>query len=61
MIEIKITTLTILSLVFALGLTFSVSNLNSPTFGFHFGTTRIYSDVYTGGGNSSKPINEFDP
>ena len=61
MIEIKITTLTILSLVFALGLTFSVSNLNSPLFGFHFGTTRIYSDVYTGGGNSSKPINEFDP
>jgi hypothetical protein len=60
MIEMKITTLVILSLVFALGLSFS-SNLNSPIFGFHFGTTRIYSDVYTGGGNSSKPINEFDP
>ena len=57
----KITTLAILCLVFALGFSLSVSNLNSTIFGFHFGTTRIYSDVYTGGGNNSKPINEFDP
>ena len=57
----KIITLAILSLVFGLALSFTISNLNSPTFGFHFGSTRIYSDVYTGGGNSSKPINEFDP
>ena len=57
----KITTLVILCLVFALGFSLSVSNSNSIVFGFHLGTTRIYSDVYTGGGNNSKPINEFDP
>jgi plastocyanin len=32
-----------------------------PVFGYHLGPISIYSDVYSGGGNSSKPINEFDP
>jgi len=30
-------------------------------FGSHFGDIRIYSNVYTGVGNTSSPINEFDP
>ena len=57
----KIRTLTILSLVLTLGMTSIILNLNTPVFGFHFGTIKVYSDAYTGGGNSSKPINEFDP
>ena len=62
MVETKITTsLAILSLVLASWLIFIVPNLNNPIFGFHFGAIKIYSDVYTGGGNSSKPINQFDP
>jgi plastocyanin len=32
-----------------------------PAFAYHFGPVNIYSDVYAGGGNSSSPINEFDP
>ncbi len=57
----KIITLAVLCLVLVLGSSLSVSNSNSVVFAFHFGTTRIYSDVYTGAGNSSAPINEFDP
>jgi len=60
-IEMKIITLAVLCLVLVLGSSLSVSNSNSVVFAFHFGTTRIYSDVYTGAGNSSAPINEFDP
>ena len=36
-------------------------NVNLQAFGYHFGPIIIYSDVYTGGGNSSEPSNEFDP
>ncbi len=61
MVKLKITTVAIISIILASGLTFSLSNLLMPTFGSHLGDITIYSDVYTGGGNSSKPINQFDP
>jgi len=38
-----------------------IINFNIPAFGKYFGDIKVYSDVYTGGGNSSKPINQFDP
>lgn len=34
---------------------------NNLAFGSHFGSVTIYSDVYAGSGNSSNPVNEFDP
>jgi plastocyanin len=42
-------------------LSFTLLNFNTPVFSYHFGPVNIYSDVYTGGGNSSAPLNEFDP
>ena len=36
-------------------------SMNSQVYGIHFGDLRIYSNVYTGGGNTSMPLNEFDP
>lgn len=35
--------------------------MNSQVYGIHFGDLRIYPNVYTGGGNTSMPLNEFDP
>jgi len=32
-----------------------------PVAATHFGPIRVFIDVFTGGGNSSNPINEFDP
>lgn len=40
---------------------FILLSFNSPVFGFHFGRISIFSDVYTGAGNSTSPINKFDP
>jgi len=59
----KLRTFAVLTLILASSLSFSliIFNFNIPVFGSHFGSIKIYSDVYTGGGNSSKPINQFDP
>jgi len=32
-----------------------------PAIASHFGSIRVFTDVFTGGGNSSNPINAFDP
>ena len=42
-----------------LGIT--LSSLIVPVLGFHFGTITIFSNIYTGGGNSSNHIHEYDP
>ena len=59
----KLQTEVVLIIILASSLSFSllVFNFNIPVFAFHFGPIKIYSDVYTGGGNGRKPINEFDP
>jgi hypothetical protein len=59
----KLRTVAVLTLILASSLSFSliIFNFNIPVFGSDFGSIKIYSDVYTGGGNSSKPINQFDP
>ena len=36
-------------------------SMNFQVNGVHFGNIRVYSNVYTGGGNTSMPLNEFDP
>jgi plastocyanin len=51
----------VLSFVMTTILFFILFSTNSLAFGSHFGSVTIYSDVYTGRGNSSNPVNEFDP
>lgn len=36
-------------------------SMSFKAFGYHFGPINIYSDVFTGSGNTSIPLNEFDP
>ena len=59
----KLRNVAVLILVLVSSLSFSVMifSFNISVYGSHFGTTIIYSDVFTGKGNSSKPINQFDP
>lgn len=60
-IPLKITIVMILILLFTLGLSLGLSNLTIPVVATHIGPMSVFSDVFTGGGNSSNPINEFDP
>jgi hypothetical protein len=61
MVELKMTIVVFVILLFALGLSIGLFNLIMPAVASHFGSIRVFSDVFTGGGNSSNPINEFDP
>lgn len=63
MIEIELGTVVTLTLIMASSLSFClmIINFNIPAFGKYFNDIKVYSDVYTGGGSSSKPINQFDP
>jgi plastocyanin len=56
----KSTILLILSVVFISGFLLA-QGLILKAFAYHMGPVFIYSDVYTGGGNTSMPLNEFDP
>ena len=38
-----------------------IQGMSLKAFAYHMGPVIIYSDVYTGGGNTSMPLNEFDP
>jgi hypothetical protein len=60
-IRLTMTIAVILTLLFTLGLSLGLSNLTIPVAATHIGPLRVFSDVFTGGGNSSTPINEFDP
>jgi hypothetical protein len=61
MVELKMTFVVFVILLFALGLSIGLFNLIMPAVASHFGSIMVFSDVFTGGGNSSNPINEFDP
>lgn len=63
MVEMKLRTVVTLTLIMASSLSFSliIFNFNTPALGAEFGNIKVYSDIYTGGGNTSKPINQFDP
>lgn len=61
MIKLKLWIVAVSISVLASISAFTLFNSNISVFGNHFGSVIIYSDVYTGGGNSSNPINEFDP
>lgn len=61
MAELKMTFVVFVILLFALGLSIGLFNLIMPAVASHFGSIMVFSDVFTGGGNSSNPINEFDP
>jgi len=61
MIQLIMTIVVIVILLFALGLSLGLFNRIMPAVASHFGSIRVFSDVFTGGGNSSNPINEFDP
>jgi hypothetical protein len=50
----------ILTLLFTLGLSLGLTCLTIPVVATHIGLS-LFSDVFTGGGNSSNRINEFDP
>ena len=52
---------TVLVFIVVSGLSYTFLIFGTLAYGFHFGSTVIYSDVFTGSGNTSKPINEFDP
>jgi len=60
-IPLIMTIVVILILSFTLGLSLGLSNLIIPVVATHIGPLSVFSDVFTGGGNSSNPINEFDP
>ena len=60
-IPLIMTIVVILILSFTLGLSLGLSNLIIPVVATHIGPMSVFSDVFTGGGNSSNPINEFDP
>lgn len=57
----KIITAIVLSLLLSIMMGFYITNYCVNVQAFHFGKISIFSDVFTGRGNSSKPINEFDP
>ena len=59
-IPLIMTIVMILTLLFTLGLSLGLSNLTIPVVARHIGPMSVFSDVFTGGGNSSNPINEFD-
>jgi len=61
MIQLIMTIVVIVILLFALGLSLGLFNRIMPAVASHFGSISVFSDVFTGGGNSSNPINEFDP
>jgi plastocyanin len=60
-IPLKMIIVVILTLLFTLGLSLGLSNLIIPVVATHIGLMSVFSDVFTGGGNSNNPINEFDP
>jgi hypothetical protein len=60
-IPLKMTIETILTLLFTLGLSLGHTYVTIPVVATHIGPMSVFSDVFTGGGNSSNPINEFDP
>ncbi len=60
-IPLIMTIVVILILLFTLGLSLGLSNLTIPAVATHIGPMSVFSDVFTGGGNSTNPINEFDP
>lgn len=60
-VQLKMTIVEILTLLFTLGLSLGLFNVTMPVVATHFGPISIFSDVFTGKGNSSNPINEFDP
>ncbi|HET6726979.1 MAG TPA: hypothetical protein VFH19_03010 [Nitrososphaeraceae archaeon] len=55
------TIVVILILLFTLGLSLGLFNPTMPVVATHIGPMSVFSDVFTGGGNSSNPINQFDP
>lgn len=57
----KIVTLAVLILILSVAMGFYIMNYRVTVHAFHFGQVSIFSDVFTGKGNSSKPINQFDP
>jgi len=57
----KIITAIVLSLLLSIMMGFYIMNYCVNVQAFHFGKISIFSDVFTGKGNSSKPINQFDP
>jgi hypothetical protein len=61
MVQLKTTIVMIVILLFLLGLSLGLFNIIMPAVASHFGSIAVFSDVFTGGGNSSYPINEFDP
>lgn len=61
MVQLKMTIVVILILLFTLGLSLGLFNPTMPVVATHIGPMSVFSDVFTGGGNSSYPINEFDP
>ena len=60
-IPLIMTIIVILILLFTIGLSLGFSNLIIPAVATHIGPMSVFSDVFTVGGNSSNPINEFDP
>jgi plastocyanin len=61
MVQLKMTIVVILILLFTLGLSLGLFNPTIPVVATHIGPMSVFSDVFTGGGNSSNPINQFDP
>jgi plastocyanin len=61
MVQLKMTIVVILILLFTLGLSLGLFNPTMPVVATHIGPMSVFSDVFTGGGNSSNPINQFDP
>jgi hypothetical protein len=61
MVQLKMTIVVILILLFTLGLSLGLFNPTMPVVATHIGPMSVFSDVFTGGGNSSYPINQFDP
>lgn len=60
-IPLIMTIIVIQILLFTIGLSLGFSNLIIPAVATHIGPMSVFSDVFTVGGNSSNPINEFDP
>lgn len=59
LLDINLTRFVILS-ISVISILFFVQNMNLQVFAT-LGSFMIYSDVYTGGGNTSMPLNIFDP
>jgi hypothetical protein len=60
-ITLKMTIEIILTLLFTLRLSLGHTYVTIPVVATHIGPMSVFSDVFTGGANSSNPINEFDP